>query len=252
MVKNVTPVASQNGNRSIWSHLRTELREEIVSGRFAKREQLPSENDLADLFGVHRHTVRKAIQALESEGLLRVQHGSGTFVNREFLDYHIGLRTRFTENVERQGLTTIGHLLASTQEVASEEVAKVLALGTGEEVVRLDLLRRVAEQPVSFATHYLPAARFQGIADAFVRLQSLTDALKDFGVEDYVRVETVVIARLPTEEEATYLNQARSSPIFELRGRNADISGKVFLYSVTRMSSLRVQLRFGSRESDVE
>ncbi|MDQ8730231.1 phosphonate metabolism transcriptional regulator PhnF [Bradyrhizobium sp. LHD-71] len=250
MVK--TPVAPQTGNRSIWSHLKTELREEIVSGRFAQREQLPSENDLAELFGVHRHTVRKVIRALESEGLLRVQHGSGTFVNREFLDYHIGVRTRFTENVERQGLTTVGQLLASTEEAASGEVAKILALKAGEQVVRLDLLRHVEEQPVSFATHFLPAARFKGIAEAFVRLRSLTSALKHFGIEDYVRVETVVVARLPTDEEARHLNQTHNSPIFELQGHNADVRGKVFLYSVTRMSSLRVQLRFGSRAGEAD
>lgn len=122
----------------------------------------------------------------------------------------------------------------------------MLALPAREPLVRLDLLRHVEEQPLSLATHYLQAARFDGIADFFAQCGSLTESLKFFGVADYTRLETLVGARLPTEDEAESLQQSQSVPIIEMRSSNVTSAGDVFLFSITRMSALRVQLRVAS------
>jgi GntR family transcriptional regulator, phosphonate transport system regulatory protein len=233
----------RSSNRAIWADLAIRLREDITSGRFSGHEQLPSENDLADTFGVHRHTIRKVVSALEGEGLLRVQHGSGIYVNREVIEYNIGVRTRFTENIQRQGLTTIGRLLSASREPAPPEIAKALSLPAHEMLIRLELLRHVQEQPLSVATHYLQASRFEDIADVFAQRGSLTESLKEFGVADYTRLETLVCARLPTADEAECLQQSHNVPILEMRSSNITCVGDAFLYSITRMSALRIQLR---------
>nr|WP_210264710.1 phosphonate metabolism transcriptional regulator PhnF [Brucella pseudintermedia] len=250
MLKRSMSSLSQGKTQSVWFNLKSTLQREISVGRFAKDERLPSEGELADLFGVHRHTVRKAINALQMEGLLRVLHGSGTYINREFLEYQIGRRTRFTENIERQGLAAAAYLLESAEEPASAAIAQGLEISPGTPIVRLNLLRRVDEQPISLATHYLRAERFPGIAEEFVRYRSLSGALKSFGVQDYVRIDTMITARLPTKDEARLLEQAESVPVLELLGQNADLSGAIFLYSVTRMSAVRVQLRIQGDNSD--
>jgi len=48
-----------------------ELQALIVGGQLSPGDQLPSETDLAERFGVNRSTVREGIRQLESEGLLR-------------------------------------------------------------------------------------------------------------------------------------------------------------------------------------
>jgi DNA-binding GntR family transcriptional regulator len=47
-------------------------------GRFPQR--LPSENELADWYGVARMTVRRAHEKLTERGLVRVVPGKGTFI----------------------------------------------------------------------------------------------------------------------------------------------------------------------------
>ena len=42
--------------------------------------KLPNEYALAEEFSVSRGTVREAVKRLESRGILRVRHGSGTYV----------------------------------------------------------------------------------------------------------------------------------------------------------------------------
>lgn len=56
------------------------LRAEIVSGRWAVGERIPNEASLSDLLSVSRGTVREAVRALVSQGLLDTRQGSGTYV----------------------------------------------------------------------------------------------------------------------------------------------------------------------------
>lgn len=62
------------------------LRQDIVTRRLPHGERLPSEKELSDRFGVSQPTVREAIRALETLGLVEVFHGNGTFV-RSHGDY---------------------------------------------------------------------------------------------------------------------------------------------------------------------
>ena len=52
----------------------------ILDERLAVGAKLPNEYELADRFGVSRGTIREAVKLLVSRGVLRVKHGSGTYV----------------------------------------------------------------------------------------------------------------------------------------------------------------------------
>ncbi|MBY8975931.1 FadR family transcriptional regulator [Rhodobacteraceae bacterium NNCM2] len=58
------------------------LRAQIVSGKFAVGDQLPTEPELTDALGVSRSVLREAVSALRSEGLLESRQGAGVFVLR--------------------------------------------------------------------------------------------------------------------------------------------------------------------------
>ena len=59
------------------------LRDKISSGEFPVGSRLPSEMELAEIFGVSRLTVRMALQKLSTQGLTITRPGDGTFV-KEF------------------------------------------------------------------------------------------------------------------------------------------------------------------------
>ncbi len=56
------------------------LRGEIASGRWALGERIPNEAALSEMLAVSRGTVREAVRALVSLGLLETRQGSGTYV----------------------------------------------------------------------------------------------------------------------------------------------------------------------------
>ena len=57
-----------------------QMQEQILEGAWKPGEKIPSENELAELFGVSRVTVRNALQKLAALGLLETRFGEGSFV----------------------------------------------------------------------------------------------------------------------------------------------------------------------------
>jgi GntR family transcriptional repressor for pyruvate dehydrogenase complex len=61
-----------------------QIKAHIFDGRLAPGDQLPSERDLAEQFGLSRLTIRDALRVLESQGLVEIKVGArgGVFVAR--------------------------------------------------------------------------------------------------------------------------------------------------------------------------
>ena len=66
--------------RSLPDGVFEQLTTEIVSGRYAPGEMIPSERDLSEVFSVNRHVVREALKRLQQVGLLSVVQGGRTRV----------------------------------------------------------------------------------------------------------------------------------------------------------------------------
>jgi GntR family transcriptional regulator len=64
----------------LWRQLADELRSEIRAGKLEPGRVMASETTLMQMHGLARGTVRKAIDALEEEGLVVRVQGRGTFV----------------------------------------------------------------------------------------------------------------------------------------------------------------------------
>ena len=57
------------------------MRTSILEGRYPEKSRLPTENDLAERYGVSRPTIRNAKNILETEGFISNIKGSGCYVN---------------------------------------------------------------------------------------------------------------------------------------------------------------------------
>lgn len=66
----------------VYEDIVTQLKDLIAQGRLKSGDQLPSERELSDTFKVSRASVREALRALESVGLLESRQGEGTYVAR--------------------------------------------------------------------------------------------------------------------------------------------------------------------------
>jgi DNA-binding FadR family transcriptional regulator len=70
---------ARTGGR-LYERVAAQLSEQIVKGRYAVGQRLPSERELAQTHSVSRPTIREAVIALELDGLVEVRLGSGVYV----------------------------------------------------------------------------------------------------------------------------------------------------------------------------
>lgn len=230
----------------LWREIEDALSQAISEGVYPAGSRLPVEAELAVRFGVNRHTVRRALAALQERGVITIEQGRGMFVHAPKLAYPIGQRTRYTENIARLNLALRGRLLRRWQEPASAAVARDLRIAEGSPCVCLDDLREIDGEPVSLTTRHFPAHRFSGLAEAFDEVRSVTEALRRFGVHDYSRRLTRVHARRASLDEAAALGIPNGSPTLVVEAVNVDEAGIPIEYGCSRSAGGRFELIFES------
>jgi GntR family phosphonate transport system transcriptional regulator len=238
--RNVT-VLQSTGGVTRWRQIAESLGQEIADARFADG-RLPTEPELAARFGVNRHTIRRAIGMLADRGLVRVEQGRGTFVADGHIDYLIGRRTRFSTNLQRGGREPGQRLLSTAQGFADTATAQDFGLAAGAPVIEIETQGRADGVPMSYAVHRFPAERFAALPEAFAASLSITAALAACGVADYTRRTTRLLARMPSDLEAHYLEQPASRPILQADAVNVDPQGVPIQRSITVFSGDRVQI----------
>lgn len=227
---------------STWRLIAEELRAEIMERRLREGDRLPSEKVLAERFGVNRHTARQAIASLADEGFVEARRGSGTFVTGETVHLHrVSVRTRNSLNSDPRMLASSLHVLYSANEVAPPEVREKLQLDH-DDVVHVETLQVTAERPIAMGTHWFDAKRFPDIADELRRTGSVTAALRNLGVEDYVRTSTVVGARLATNPEQTHMKLAPGAVVLLTRSLDSFTDGTPLQRVIGRFSAQHVML----------
>ena len=245
MMTSERPLSSAPGRRSgvaVWKQIADTLSTEIRNRAFNTTGRLPSENELSARFGVNRHTLRQAVAALQVDGLVRIEPGRGTFVQHELLDYVLSRRTRFSENLQRQGLLPSKQLLTARAMPAPERAAHELRLDRGASVLMVEMLDEANNQPVGLATAYYPAARFDGLLEMLHGGTCTTDILRHFGVQDYVRAESRITTQMPSEETARLLKQPSTRPVLCVECLDVDMAGQPIKYGETVFCGDRIQL----------
>src|SRR6202790_3337107 len=114
----LAPASSQPVYRTVrtsrlYEQIVQQIEDSILKGALRPGDQLPSERDLAQRFGVSRTAVREAVKALCEKGLVEAYSGRGTFI------------TDGTSRVIRQSL---GLMVKIGQPNGSTHLAEVRAI----------------------------------------------------------------------------------------------------------------------------
>jgi GntR family phosphonate transport system transcriptional regulator len=226
---------------ALWRQVADGIERGIADGRFAAGEKLPGEMEIAEIYRVNRHTVRRALATLAERGLVRAERGSGTYVEAPRLAYPLRSRTRFSEIVGAGGREPRGQMIGASGEAASRELARQLGLKTGAPLVRIEALRLADRTPICVATTWLAAERFAGAGRIYERVRSMTKVLEHFGVRDYRRASTRVTASIVDATDAARLDLALGRPILVVDSTDVDAEGKPLLTSRARFAAERVE-----------
>ena len=226
----------------VWRSIAEALRDDLRAGRYAVADKLPTEADLSARFGVNRHTVRHAIAALVEDGLLHTRRGAGVFVAARPVDYPLGRRVRFRQNMLAAGRRPGRALRQVETRAADAGEAQALALAPGDPVCICRGTTLADGVPVAIFESVFPAERLAGIADALAEGDGVTAALARVGVADYTRRSTWVTAVLADAAMALHLQARPGDPLLRTTQINVDAADVPVEYGRTWFAGDRVTL----------
>ena len=227
---------------ALWRQVADGIERGIADGRYAAGERLPAETEIAEIYRVNRHTVRRALATLAERGLVRAERGSGTYVEAPRLAYPLRARTRFSEIVGAGGREPRGQLIDASEQPATRELARELAVKTGAPLVRIEALRLADRTPICISTTFLSAARFPDAGRVFANTRSMTGLLLHYGIRDYRRASTRITAAVADATDAARLDLALDRPVLVVDSTDVDTDGKPLVTKRSRFAAERVEL----------
>ena len=124
------------------------IREQIASGMYGANEQLPTEEMLCNEYSVSRGTVRKAMDLLEQEQLIRREQGKGAYVNAV---HPIPNPTAVLEYRHLTAETLIQTVISATGALAAR-----LAVAVGDPIIHIEQLFYDGQTPVLIEKRFIP------------------------------------------------------------------------------------------------
>jgi GntR family transcriptional regulator len=226
----------------LWHQAEQALRAMIENGEWPTGSQIPNEDKLAAMLGISRITVRHALRNLELAGLLRREHGRGTFVRSATVVAGARGLTSFTQEMQTLGLVVGTKVLAADIVPAPAEIADALDIALGEPLVRLRRLRLGNNAPIGIQTAHLPAARVPGLFEEATGIGSLYEALRArYGIAPREAHEVYRVG-VVSEADSGFLGQPAGTPAFLVERVAFDAKGP-FEITFSTMRADRYEIR---------
>lgn len=232
------------------------LLRDVEQGRYPVGSLLPGEKELAQQFGLSRHTVREAIRQLQELGVVTRQQGIGTRVKGQPHSSQYVHKVDAISDLFQYVKDMRLHVHSTREVVADEALARRLECAVGQRWLNLVGLRHSAGEPHPVcATEVFVAYEFAAVRGAMGDSDTPIYALieREFG-ETIEEVRQLITGLAIPEAIAIPLHVEPGSPGLSItrhyrsvRGRTVEISFNI--YPADRFSySMRVRLEPGGRK----
>lgn len=182
------------------------LKERITSGVLQPGHRLPSEPSLAAAHGLSRVTIRRALDGLSRDGLIKRQPGAGTFVNGQRAHPPmVADLSNMLAHLVAMGRATRVSLRSFSYDTPPAPVADALKLNPGERTQCAVRVRYLDDVPFSYLTTHVPERIGATYSEADLATRPLLNLLERSGVVAH-RADQTISATLAGPEIAEALD----------------------------------------------
>jgi len=197
-------------------------------------DRLPTETELSEMLQIGRLSLREAMNALKSEGILHAVQGRGTFVVCDYNHIADTLNVNYsvTEMIEISGHRPGVSYFEKSLIKADALIAKHLHVPEGSDVLMCARIRLADSTPVVFSEDYLApvlATEFLGVADENVSLYAFIE--KQCGINIGFCV-TEIEPVLADKRCAGLLQVKEGAPLLKLNANVNDAYGAPLIYAI--------------------
>ena len=186
----------------LYSQVRRALLDHIRNGEWLVGDSLPNETFLAQRFGVSVGTIRKAIEGLETSGLVKRIQGRGTYVAG--VGSHV-LKEKFNRLRATDGgpLASSHELIAVEKKTAPDQVLEAFGMVQGAEVFEVRQRLMIKSAIVGLEVSYLRTEWLPKFKSQMNFGQDLYPLLADYGLLATHAQDTLSVGAADSEIAST-------------------------------------------------
>lgn len=123
-----------------------------------QNNKLPREEQLAEMIGVSRITLRSALNELSNDGIILRRQGKGTFVNRTCMNMKatINPAMHFGDIISKSGYTPHVKMVGWELFPADDEIANLLEISPAQTCIRVKKIFYADDCPCTYCEDILP------------------------------------------------------------------------------------------------
>ena len=217
---------------------------ELIKNKKIKRgDKIPTEEELCNLFGVSRMTIRQALQNLVNMDILEREAGKGTFVSENKILIDISNLKSFSEDMTKRGFKVSNKVLDKNVIKADKYLADVFSIPEGEEIFYIKRLRFLDDTPAAIESSHILLKKCPNIINTDLANNSLFSILENEYKLKIDFSEQVIEPILSNEEESEFLNIKIGTPLLKMVGRTYLKSGEIIEYVIGIYRGDRYKLR---------
>lgn len=207
------------------------LRQLIVDRTFKEGDLLPSENELCNIHGVTRPTIRKALDALLNEGYIKKHQGKGSIVKGVPKGIGILAFAGTTSAIGKEKLKTIviskPKIIKCPNAFNFKLTEKEQSLGC----IKLERLRMVDNHPVFYDISIIPNLNLPRFTARNFENKSLFDILRKQYQIQVTGGEQEISAIKPNDMLRKYFKVAPDHPILQINRKFETNRPDYYFYS---------------------
>jgi GntR family transcriptional regulator len=139
----------------LWAQLEEDLQRRLADGAF--ESTFPGEHELAEQYGVSRHTVREALRRMRALGVVDSTRGRGSSIRHAAIEQPLGALYSLFRSVEATGVEQRSKVRVLEVRRCAP-VSATLGLEPEAELVFLERLRLADGEPLALDRSWLPRA----------------------------------------------------------------------------------------------
>lgn len=190
------------------------IRSEILNGTLMPLDQLATEHEMSETYGVSRGTIRTALAELNAEGLIRSSQGSGSYVAAASPMTRYFSLSSFDDDMRAAGRTPSTEVLAA--ECVPAEEGNPLRVTPATPLIRLRRLRLADGRPMAVEERRIVESLCPGLLDEDLAHQSVHWLLTVKYAIPLVRIEHAVERAKALPDDAKTLKIQPGSPVLTI------------------------------------
>lgn len=214
---------------SIYLQLREVVRNKIEEGEYLPGTAIPSENALADMYGINRLTVRSAIDELVKEGLLKRVQGKGVYVMAP-IERDLEVLGGFSQTMDDKKIQPKKKILQRGQRTAGSKYGEMFQIGEEESLYFIKRLDYANGEPVAMQEIYIPYNLVPKVEGIDLSVFSMFEIYKFYGINPVRAWQTLDLVQL-TQADARLLDISKEQTVFLFSCTTYDEDDRVIEYS---------------------